>query len=221
MSWLTAIADLRVILSDGPTDKLRAYKTIFGMLNGTNSTFKTFEFRRLTDFSSTATAYPLGIYINGALQPASAVTRDDPNTGFFTCATAYDDSVSLLATYYIQWFLDGELDGFLTRASDWLGLGDSYSTIDSGLKTAALKYAAHEAYQKLSLKYAENITETYRTEDAPDDRRFEIVKAYQQAAKDTLGEAERYRDDFYTRKGMSKAPLFGSVQGNIKNPTVT
>lgn len=221
MSWTTAISDLRVLLSDGPTDKLRAYKTVFGTQNAVNTTFKTFEFRRLTDFSSTATAYPLGIYVNGALQTASAVVKDDLSTGFFTCATAYDDSVSLLATYYIQWFLDGELDGFLTRASDWLGLGDDYTSLVSGLKTAALKYAAHEAYQKLSLKYAENIVETYRTQDAPDERRMEIVKAYQQAAKDTLGEAERYRDDFYTRKGMSKAPLFGSVQGNIKNPTVT
>ncbi len=220
MSWSTAVSDLRVLLSDGPDDKLRAYKTVFGMQNGSNATFKTFEFRRLTDFSSSALAYPLGIYVNGALQPASAVSLDDPDTGFFTSATAYDDSVSLLATYYIQWFKDTELDGFLVRSSDWLGLGDDYTQVPSGLKTASLKYAAHEAYQKLSLKYAENIVETYRTQDAPDDKRMEIVKAYQEAASNALKEAKQYRDDFYTRKGQSLSPLFGVVSGNIKNPTI-
>lgn len=220
MTWSTAAADLRVLLSDGPTDKLCAYKSVFGTQDGTNTTFKTFEFRRITDFSSSATSFPLGLYINGQRLASSGVTVDDPDTGYFTAASAYSDAVSILATYYIQWFTDVELTGFLTRSSDWLGLGDDYSNIPSGLKTAALKYAAHEAYQKLSLLYARNVTETYRLEDAPDDRKFQVVSAYQKAAADALKEAERYRDDYYTRKGQYKAPLFGTIQGNIKNPTI-
>lgn len=219
MSWLTGQDNLRTLLSDGPTDKLRALKGVFGVQNGTNTTFKTFEFRRVTDFSASATVFPLGIFVNGQWQPPSAIAVDDPNSGFFQAATAFDDSVSLTASYYIQWFTDLELDGFLVRASDWLGQGDDYTQTPTGLKTAALKYAAHEAYQKLSLRFAENIAETFRLQDAPDDKKMEIVKAYQDAAKLALEEAKTYRDDFYTRKGAALAPRFGSISGNIKNPT--
>lgn len=220
MSWTTGVENLRTLLSDGPTDKLRALKSVFGTLDGVNKTFKTFEFRRVTDFSSTATAFPLGLYVNGEWQPPSAIAVDSPETGFFQAATAYSDSTLLTCSYYIQWFTDAELDGFLIRASDWLGLGDDYTIVPTGLKTAALKYAAHEAYQKLSLRWAEAITETYRLQDAPDEKRMQVVEAYQRASKLALDEATKYRDDFYTRKGQALAPRFGTISGNIKNPTV-
>ena len=137
MSWLTAVSDLRVILSDGPTDKLRAFKAVFGLQNGINATYKTFEFRRVSDFSATAMAAPLGIYIDGVRIPAASVLSDDLATGFFTLTDPVLDTQNLAATYYIQWFNDSELDGFLIRSSNWLGLPDDYSTIPSGLKTAA------------------------------------------------------------------------------------
>lgn len=220
MSWTTAIPDLRVILSDGPTDKLRALKAVFGLQNGVNTTFKTFEFRRVSDFSSSALATPLGLTVDGVRIPAASVVYDDLDSGMFQLTDPIQDSQQLAATYYIQWFQDAELDGFMVRASNWLGLSDDYTTIPSGLKTAALKYAAHEAYQKLSLRMAENIVETYRLQDAPDEKRMAVVEAYQKAASEALKEATTYRDDYYTRKGKSKAPLFGSISGNIKNPTV-
>lgn len=221
MSWTSAVSDLRTELSDGPTDKLRAFKTVFGTPNGVNTIFKTFEFRRLTDFSSTATAYPLGLYLNGARLAASAVTQDDPDTGYFTAASAYDDSALLTATYYIQWFKDTELQQFLTESAQWIASTTDYTAIGDGLVPAALKYACHVAYTKLALRQSENILETYRLQSAPDDRRFDIVKAYQDAAKQYLETATQLRDDFYTRKGQFKAPLFGSISGNIKNPTVS
>lgn len=221
MTWLDPKGDLRVILSDGPTDKLRAYKNVFGMQNGSNTIFKTFEFRRQTDFSASATVFPLGVYFNGGLLAGSAISTDDVSTGYFQLNFGPTDADKLTTTYYIQWFLDAELDGFLIRASNWLGQDDNYIDTPSGLKTAALKYAEHEAYLKLSLKYSENIVETYRLEDSPDDKRFDIVKAYQDAAKNALSEAVKYRDDFYTRKGKALQPLFSSIRGNVKTPTIS
>lgn len=219
MSWGTAVNDLRVLLSDGSTDKLRAFKAIFGAQDGSNKIFKTFEFRRVTDFSATGNSNPLGIYIDNVLQAPSAVAWDDLPSGNFALQTAPTDAQQILCTYYIQWFTDAELDGFMLRSANWLGFADDYTTIPSGLKTAALKYGAHEAYQKLSLRFAENIVETYRLQDAPDDKRMTVVAAYQQAAKDALKDAYASRDDFYKRKGRSLAPIFDTISGNIKNPT--
>lgn len=219
MSWTTASNDLRVLLSDGSTDKLRAFKAVFGAQDGTNKIFKTFEFRRITDFSASGNANPLGIYIDNVLQAPSAVSWDDLSSGNFALETAPTDAQQILCSYYIQWFTDSELEGFLTRSSNWLGFNDDYANIPSGLKTAALKYASHEAYLKLSLRFAENIVETYRLQDAPDEKRMSVVSAYQQAAKDALKDAYKSRDDYYSRKGRSLAPLFDTVQGNIKNPT--
>lgn len=220
MSWTNAVTDLRTLLSDGPTDKLRALKSVFGVQDGTNVSFKTFEFRRVTDFSASGTAAPLGIYLNNSLLPASAIASDDLLSGFFTLQAAPSDADNLVASYYIQWFLDPELEGFMQRSSMWLGYDDQYINIPSGLKTAALKYAEHEAYQKLSLRYAENIVETYRLQDAPDDKRMSVVSAYQQAASQKLKEAYQARDDYYKRKGKPLAPIFDTASGNIKNPTL-
>ncbi len=220
MSWTTAVDNLRTLLSDGPTDKLRALKQVFGQQDGVNTVFKTFEFRRVTDFSASALAFPLGVYVNGVWHGSSAVTLDNPGTGFFQSASAFDDSVNLTCSYYIQWFTDSELTEFMTRSANWIGYGDNYPVIPDGLKPAALEYGAHEAYKKLSLRFAENIAETYRLQDSPDEKKMEVVKAYQDAAESAYKRALAYRDDFYTRKGMAKAPISGVIQGRITNPTV-
>jgi hypothetical protein len=220
MSWANAISDLRTVLSDGPTDKLRAFKSIFGRQDGINTVFKTFEFRRVTDFAASGIAAPFGIYIDGVRLAASGIASDDPQTGYFTLSAAPTDANRVEATYYLQWFTDAELDSFMIRSANWLGLGDDYTEIVSGLKASALKFALYEAYTKLALRFAENIVETYRLQDAPDEKRMEIVKAYQDAASKSLDDATALRDDFYKRKGKSYAPLYGTVSGNIRNPTI-
>lgn len=215
-TWSTAINDLRIALSDQPTDKLRWQKKVFGLQNASNATYKTFEFRRVTDFTqATSNAQGLGIYLNGVLQPASSISSDNPEVGFFVTGFYPANTDTLAVSYYIQWFLDSELDEFLTQSAAWMGLSEDYTQIPSGLKPAALKYGAYQAYQKLALKYAETMGETYRLEDSADPKRMEIVSAYQRASKDSLDAAVTLRDDFYTRKGMAKAPLFSSLQGRI------
>jgi len=215
VSWATAIADMRLKLSDNPNDKLRAYKRVFGQIDGTNTVFKTFEFRRITDF--TLGAVPLGIYKNQVRLNTSDIASDDVTTGYFTLAAAPSGSDVIEATYYVQFFYDAELDGFLRLASNWLGLGNDYTNIAEGLRPAALQYACGEAYQKLAMRFAEHLSETYRLEDAPDANRFKLVDEYKRMGEDCRKEGENLRNQFYTRQGQSLQPLFGVNAGRVRN----
>ena len=221
MAWANPINDLRILLSDGPTDKLRANKAVMGNQNGINSTFKTFEFRRQNDFTAASSVSPFGISINGVLVAPSAVATDDTSTGFFSLApSSVGTNDQLTTTYYIQWFIDSELDFFLQQSSLWLGAGSNYTATADGLKDAALKFAASNAYMKLSLRYAEDFAmEAYRLQDAKDDKRMDIVQAYQNASKQARKDANDSRNDFYTRKGQPLAPISGTIAGNVRNPT--
>lgn len=213
MSWTTASTDLRTLLSDNLTDKHRYRKRVFGEINGINTSFKTFEFRRITDFT-TATS-PLGVWIDGVLQDPTAVSGDSVGTGDFYLETAPADGSIVEASYFIQWFKDTEIDNFLRLACNWLSLGDDYSQLGQGLRPAALKYAAAEAYQKLSLRWAEHLSETFLLNDAPDEKRMAIVDVYRKQSLDLRKEAETVRDDFYSRSGQQKQPLFASIVGTV------
>lgn len=212
MTWTNSVSDLRTQLSDGPTDKLRYRKRCFDQANGVNKIFKTFEFRRLTNFTSAVA--PEGVYVDGV---ASAVTSDSPLIGEFELAVAPTDGKIVECTYYIQWFLDTELTVFLQMAANWLGAADTNS-IPEGLKPSALKYACADAYQKLALRWAEHISETYRLEDGQDPKRMDIVESYRKAGLDSRKEAEKMRDIFYTRQGRNLQPLFGSIPGKLSDP---
>lgn len=213
MSWTTASTDLRTLLSDNATDKHRYRKRVFGEVNSVNTSFKTFEFRRITDFT-TATS-PLGVWIDGVLQTSTVVSGDSVGTGDFYLTTAPLDGSIVEASYFIQWFKDSEIENFLRLACNWLALGDDYSQLGQGLRPAALKYAAAEAYQKLSLRWAEHLSETFLLNDAPDEKRMAIVDVYRKQSLDLRKEAETVRDDFYSRSGQQKQPLFASIVGTV------
>lgn len=212
-TWADPILDLRTKLSDGPTDKLRAFKRVLGKIDGTNKLFKTFEFRRVSNLT-TATA-PLGVYKNDVYLGAAAIASDDIATGYFSLVTAPVDGDVIEATYYAQWFLDPELQEFLRIAANWTLGVDDYASTAEGLRQALLSYAAAEAYQKLALRWVEHQSETYRMEDAVDPKRKDIVQQYFDAAKALRAEAVTLRDDFYTRKGQAKAPLFRILSGRV------
>jgi hypothetical protein len=212
MSWSSAVSDLRSLLSDGPTDRFRFLKGCFGTVDDSNRIFKTFENRRVTNLVSATS--PLGVYVSGTLV---TVSSDDPVTGQFTLAVAPTGNSKVEASYYVQWFMDAELTGFLTSAANWLGLSGVYDSVEAGLQPAALKYAAHDAYQKLSLKWAEQMSETFRSEDIPADRLKELVSSYQSMSNGLLKEAVILRDSFYTRQGKAKGPLFSSAGGHASD----
>lgn len=219
MSWTTAEADLRLLLNDGPTDKIRAFKRVFGDVNGVNVRFKTYEFRRVTDFSTEPDSSALGVYVNGVKIPAADIASDDLATGFFSLeASAVPSASSVVeASYYMQYFIDSEIESFLRLASNWLGLADGFASIPQNLRPAALQYATGEGYQKLAMRFSEHSSETYRLEDMPDDRRMAIIAEYKNSAAQAKDQATRLRNDAYTRQGQSLAPLFGTFSPAFKD----
>lgn len=214
MTWSTAINDLRNELSDNATDKLRYRKRCFDQCNGVNTNFKTFEFRRITNFVSSVD--PEAVYVDGL---AVTVTGDYPEIGEFIIDPPPQDGQIVECTYYIQWFLDSELTIFLTMAANWLGYAGDWTTIPSGLIPSALKYACADAYQKLALRWSEHLSETFRLEDSQDPKRMDIVSSYRQASLDYRKEAESLRNTFYQRQGRNLQPLFQTISGAVQEPT--
>lgn len=214
MSWTTSLTELRELVSDGPTDKLRSRKRCVGVVDGTNKVFKTFEFRRVTDF--TTAALPFGVFVSDA-NTASTVDIDDLATGIFTLHTAPTGRAFIEATYYTQYFIDAELTAFITHASRWLISSDDFTQITSGLQPSALKYAASEAYQKLSDKFQDTLSDTYRLEDMPDEKKTAMIQYYQHRAEYFKKAATEARDEFYTRQGQSLQPLFGNNAGAVRD----
>lgn len=216
MSWTTAVIDLRTLLNDGPKDKYRFRKRVFGELNGTNLRFKTFEFRRVSDF--TVVVNPLGIYKDGILLPPAAVATDFVETGEFELVVAPIDGEVLEASYYSQWFYDAELQEFLSTAAQWIGYAEgAYASIPDGLQPAALKYAAAEAYLKLAMKWREYYSEMYRVENVPDNDLDSTVKSFMDLS-DLMGKkAKESRQDFYKRSDQYLSPLFGINSGRTRD----
>jgi len=214
MSWTTSTADLRSLLADGPTNKLHWRKKVFGIQDGSNKDFKTFEFRRTTNFVTSSTG-GLGVFVNNVLATATA---DTPEIGQVTLSAAPANTALVEATYYSQWFTDTELVGFIDLSVTWLGLATgTVSQIPDGLRAAVLNYASGEAYQHLALRYARQYSEMYRLEDSQDPKSFKIVEAYQKAAQDNFKKATELRDHFYTRQGQSLAPLYATNSGCVRD----
>lgn len=214
MTWNTAVSDLRTLVSDGPTDRYNSRKRCFGEVNGTNTLFRTLEFRRVTDF--TQATLPLGVYINGSIVPVTGIAADYLATGEFVLATGPSDGSVVEASYYNQWFIDSELQEFLTTASNWLTSQVDYTQIPNGLWPSALKYAAAEAYLKMAVRWKTFLSEMYRVEDEPKKPGSGPADEYTKMSEIFREEALKARDEFYTRQGRSLQPLFGSVLGNVK-----
>lgn len=337
MSWATRIDDLRAILSDGATDKLRHRKRVFGKQDSANTRFKTFEFRRVTDFSAftpgtpavqavaTATVtgipapghtvtvvfdpsganhsetitfvagapgnanesslagdavqnfantigalftsaeltaaktgptvvsmtvgstfvgatgngkitlsqvsgafalvnstggvnagnhtgYPLGVYVDGSYVQVSS---DFPEVGEFILSSAPANGAEVEASYYVQWFKDAELTAFFRNAVQWLNLGDDADAIPSVLRPAALQYTAADAYQKMAVRWTEYLSETYRLEDAADEKNKALLAEYREMEASHRKEARKLRDDYYSRAGQNLEPKTGAVSGRV------
>ena len=209
----TSILDCRKLLSDDVADKLRYRKKILGQADGTNKTFKTFEFRRIS--ALVGAAAPLGVYVNNAL---ATVSTEDLPSGEFYLAAAPNDGDAIAATYYVQWFTDAEITQFLASASQWITSQDDSTQITNDLRPAAKSYVCYQAYQKLALRFAENLAETYQLFDAPDGKRFDPIATYNKMADSALKNAFELRDDVYKdRKGQAKAPRFATISGATKD----
>lgn len=217
MAWLTAVSDLRKKLGDNDMDKLSWRKTIFGVLNGNNTAFKTYEWRRVTDFTllSASDTSVLGVFVNNS---KVSVTSDDLTSGQFTVSDAPENGDTIQATYYNQWFVDDELDSFLRSACNFLGLGDDYTEIEFGLRPAALEYAGGDAFKQLALRWRQ-LGEMYRVEDLPRQGIDQFIKDYNDAAVKDYDMATKKRNDFYDgRQGQAMQPLSSNIVGTVWDP---
>lgn len=213
MSWTTAVADVRILISDGSTDKLRYRKEVFGNLDSNNKVFKTFEIRRIT--ALVGAVAPVGVYNNGSLV---AVSSEDLESGEFTLSAAPVAGDVLRATYYIQWFNDAEIQQFLTNASEWISGSDDWTQLANALWPAAKTYSAATAYQKLVSRFSQNLAEQYQLYDAPDGKRFDPTVAWGKESKRLFDLAFELRDDVYKdRQGRAKAPIAKAIRGRIRD----
>ena len=223
MTWVNPISDLRTILNDNSNDCLRSRKKVFGTVDGTNLTFKTFEFRRITNFHDVLSSIvPLGVYVNGVAVPVANIASDDIETGTFVFATGHAPTPAtglqgtvVQATYYIQQFLDTELTSFLSRATQSLQLGNNMFLVDPQLQDAVLNYAASEALKKLAMKYTMRASDTFLLEDSPKKEALEISDSYNRLAATYLKNAFQIRDAYYTRAGQTLAPNFVNNFGRV------
>ncbi len=219
MAWTTAVTDLRNLLSDNPNDRLRFRQRCFGEVNGVNRNFKTFEFRRVTDF--TDAEFPLGVFINGEILSSSDISFDSPQTGIFTIGSASGDAPVdgelVEASFYVQWFLDAELDQFLQDAGNWAVSSSDYTALGGGLISAALDYAAHRAYQKMAQRWRDFISNTFKVEDQPRESGTSPTDEFVKLSESFLKSAEEKRKSFYSRQDRNEQPLFANVVGTVRN----
>jgi len=209
MSWTTALTELRDLIADNSTDKPRYRKALIGTIDGSNKVYKTFEKRRLTNFTSPPTG--AGVFVDNV---AVTVTSDNTTLGEVTLTAAPAINSTVQGTYYIQWFQDSELTNFLTQASQWLGF-DAYANIPAGLRPSAKHFAAQEGYYRLSLWWAERLSEVYRLEDAPSDRANDPAAFYKSLAEDAQKKAQSLRNSYYEGKGQELQARSTSIAGNV------
>ena len=221
MAWTTALSDLRNLLSDNVTDRYCYRKKVFGQINGVNLSFKTFEFRRVTNFTSAVT--PLGVYISGVRVLDTNVTIDDVASGEFTLAASVVpvDGQIVQATYYTQQFLDSELTSFLTNAcQSFLQLGSDFTQIDPALIEAALHYAAGNGLKKLSMRWSQRASDAFLLEDVPKKEAIGLADTISKLGMDYIKLATSLRDSAYTnRGGQSLGVNFVSNWGAVRAGT--
>lgn len=212
-TWTTAQSDLRKLLADDATDKLSWRKNVFGQVDGVNKTFKTFEFRRVTDFTTATT--PLGVYVNDTLVN---VVSDYLEVGQFEASDAPAAGSKIEATYYMQWFTDLEIESYLQSGANWLGFTSTFTAVVPGLRPSNLQYAAGDAYSHLALRLSRTLSENFKLEDMPKEAVRELISAYRTAAEHAYDQALKRRDEFYTRQGQALQPLFANIIGGATDP---
>ncbi len=219
--WLDPVGDLRVLLSDGTKDRLRYRKQCLGRADGTNLTFKTLEFHRITDFSASGLLAPEGVYVGNVRLPYTAFASDHPDLGEFSIAPASSGLVpvnsEVRATYYVQWYTDADLSNAIKEAANWIGTAGVASGIEAGLQPPALYYAAQTMLHKMALRWVENWNDVYQL-DKPSQDMDTFVKLYRDLANDYKKKSEDLRTKFYTRSDQNESPLFLSIAGRVRDP---
>lgn len=201
--------ELRRFVSDGPQDKPVKDKLVIGRADGVNQRFYTFE-ERLVSGS-------IVFSFDGVEQPAGVIADQDLVMGRFTLTPAPPANTEIRARYYWQLFLDSDLDDALRFAAGEIHETDDVTTVEPGLKYAALHYAAHHGYTKQHTRWLiQRNSDKYLLLEAP------VDNGVQRRAETFMTLAETYyklavelRDSYYTRHGRRNAPAFNVYKPQI------
>ncbi len=149
----SAIANLRSLLGDGPSDKFEFKADVFPTPDGVTKKFFVGQTRVVPD--------TLSVYVDGnaAVSGApSGVVDIDFEKGTFDLGTAPSGSVQVQASFNYQWFTDEELASFLLASANLL----NFESIDAdglpiGVRGAALDFAAYYAYMRKAAEFADSL----------------------------------------------------------------
>jgi hypothetical protein len=204
--WASASAardDLRAFLNDGAEDRPVKNKLVVGPANGTNRVFFTFE-ERLVEAS-------LAVSYDGTEQAAAVI---DPATdyvmGRIVLVLAPPANTEVRARYYWQLCLDADLDEALRLAAGEIHETDDITSVEPGLKNAALHYAASFAYTKQHGRWLiQRRSEQFLLLEAPvENGGQQRAGDFKEAAQQYFEMAVKLRDSYHTRHGRREAPAF-------------
>ena len=220
-TYLTAIPDLRLLLSDQGDDRYNYRHDCFGKIDGINAQFKTFFRRRVTNFTVASTGGE-GIYVDGTQVLSTSIAWDNQETGEFAFSSSGgvipQDGSAVEASYYYQWFDDSEMDTFLQQSSRWLQGFNDYTLTPPPLIDALIKYAASQGYAKMAQKWRTYMSQEYRVEDAPKDSPVYNTNDFLQLSKYFRAEALASRTEYMeTRQGRALQPISGSIRGRVRS----
>lgn len=125
--------------------------------------------------------------------------------GKLTFSATSKPQKSLLVFYKFQWFLDDDLDAFLTDAVRWLQwYATDITSVPDGLIPAVLHYAVHLANMRLFQRYSEMYDVTVEGRTA---NKSTIPQRYLDAAGRELEEAKAMRASWGTGSDRASKPF--------------
>ena len=211
-----AVADLRRFVNDSPTDRPIKRKQVIGRVDGNNVNFMTWD-DRIIDTS-------LNVSVDDLPYDPSQVAIDDPIFGKFhllsvvvlnTPAVPPPQQSTVRASYFFQYFLDEDLVMAMEMASQEIAETDDVTLIASGLKLAALNFAAYVSFEKQAMRWeARKSTEFILQEEPLDTDTMNRAAHLQSMAEKYYEMAIKLRNGFYQRHGRRDAPAFSVFKPN-------
>lgn len=199
---VTARNDLRSFVRDNVTDRPVKNKLVLGPIDGVNPVFYTYEERIVA--GTILFSYD---YVE---QPGSVIAAQDLIMGKFSLAPPPQANVGVRASYYWQLFLDSDLDEALQLAAGEIHETDDITTVQAGLKNAALHFAASFAFTNQSVRWlVQRASEKYLLQESPVEAPAEQrAKEFRDAATTYYKMGVELRSSFYQRHGRRDAPAW-------------
>jgi hypothetical protein len=201
----TGVAELRIFLNDGPTDRPVKRKNLVGNANAVNTIFETFEDRIVPG--------TLVASVDFTDVPSTLI---DPLFGLVQLATPPNAGQGVRARYYFQFFLDSELQQVLPDGARETLDTEDVTQIPPGLKNVCLYFAGSFAFRKQAIRWATRMSNRFLLEEEPlVQEPIARPNHFENIATKFYDEARILRDDFYKRHSRSLAPAFNMFKAKV------